>query len=197
VKITAREKRFLIIGGGITVLVIGYYLASSLIPSSVDLAQEIESRKALLLRQKEMISQEDNYKARVSQYEQRLAKDRERLLPGDNPSTAAASLQKVLQDFADRSGVEITSKTIQADQKIQDNLTKISVQLSTNCSIDELVRFLAAIENYEKFLRVEELYVQGLRLRNRDEIRPQLKVAGYVTTPPPATKPADKAASGN
>ena len=103
----------------------------------------------------------------------------------------------MLQDFADQSGVEITSRTNLPDQKIQDTLTKITIQLSVNCSIDELVRFLAITESYEKFLRVDELYVQQFRARNRDEIRPQIKVAGYVATPPPAAKPAEKAPGGN
>jgi len=185
------------VGGGIAILVIAFYLASGLIPNSADLARDVESRRAMLLRQKEMISQEDSYKARIAQYEQRLNQDRARLLPGDNPSTAAAALQKVLQDFADQSGVEITSRTTLPDQKIQDTLTKITIQLSVNCSIDELVRFLAIAESHEKFLRVDELYVQQFRARNRDEIRPQIKVAGYVATPPPAAKPAEKAPGGN
>ena len=187
----------MIVGGGIVVLVIAFYLASSLIPDSAELAREVESKRTMLLRQKELISQEDSYKARIAQYEQRLNQDRSRLLPGDNPSTAAADLQKLLKDFADQSGVEISSRTQLPDQKIQDTLTKVTIQLSVNCSIDELVRFLAITESYEKFLRVDELYVQQFRARNRDEIRPQIKVAGYVATPPPAAKPAAKPAGGN
>jgi hypothetical protein len=187
----------LIVGGGIAILVIAFFLISSLIPDSADLARDVESNRAMLLRQKEMISQEDSYKARIAQYEQRLNQNRARLLPGDNPATAAAALQKVLQDFADQSGVEITSRTNLPDQKIQDTLTKITIQLSVNCSIDELVRFLAITESHEKYLRVDELYVQQFRSRNRDEIRPQIKVAGYVATPPPPAKPAEKTPGDN
>ena len=109
----------------------------------------------------------------------------------------AVSFARQSVDFADRSGVEITSKTVQPDQKTQDGLTKISVQLSTNCTIDELVRFLVALESYEKFLRVEELYVQGPPQRNRTEIRPQIKIAGYISMQPPAAAPAEKTAGGN
>lgn len=193
-KISAREKQFLIVGGALAALVLAYYLTSLLIPSREGLAATVESKKQYLLRQKELINQEEAYETRVAAYQQRLGQDRNRLLPGDNPTIAAASLQKVLQELADQSGVEITSKTMQPEQKIQDNLSKISVQLMMNCSIDQLVQFLVAVENYDKFLRVEELYIQALRLRNRDEIRPQVKVAGYIVTAPAAPKPAEKAA---
>jgi hypothetical protein len=197
VKISSRERRFLIVGGGMAVLVVAFYLGSRLLPSSSDLALEVEAKRAMLLKQKEMVSQEEGYKARIVKDEQRLVQARARLLPGENPSIAAQALQKVLKDYADQSGVEITSTTIMPDQKVQDGLVKITVQLSVNCSIDELVRFGVLVENYEKFLRVEELYVQQFRLRNKDEIRPQIKIAGYVATPLPAAKPAEKAAGGN
>jgi hypothetical protein len=45
-------------------------------------------------------------------------------------------------------------------------------------------------------LKVDELFIQGMRLRNRDEIRPMLKVAGLVATPPSVAKPAEKAGGG-
>jgi type II secretory pathway component PulM len=197
VKISARERKLLMVGGTITILVFAFYLMSSLLPNSSELTRTVDSKRAMLLKQKEIISQEDGFKARITQYEQRLNQDRTRLLPGDNPSTAAAALQKVLKDFADQSGVEITSTTTLPDQKIQDILTKITVQLSVNCTLDELVRFLTMVESYEKYLRVEQLYIQQIPTRNRVEIRPQIKVTGYVATATPATKTANKTAGGN
>jgi len=183
---------FLYVGGGITILVIVFYLASAWIPSREGLSATVDYKKKFLLKEKETLSQEEAFKARVAQDEERLAQNRSRLLPGDNPAIAASALQKVLQDIADQSGVEIQSKTVQPEQKLQDNITKISIQLSVNASVDQLVRFLAGIENYEKFLRVEELNIQSTRLQKKDEIRPQVKVVGYVATSIPAAKPPEK-----
>lgn len=196
-KISTREKRLLIIGGSLTILVLVYYLATLLIPSREDSTTSAEFKKRFLLRQKETINLEEGYAARIAQYELRLKQDLARLLPGDSPAAAAATLQKVLQEMADASGVEITSKTMQQDQKTQESLMKISVQMNTTCTIDELVRFMAAIESYEKFLKVEELNIQTFRIRNRDEIRPQIKVVGYVASPSPPAKAAEKANGGN
>ena len=82
------------------------------------------------------------------------------------------------------------------DQK-QDILTKISVGLDINCSIDQLIRFLTAIENNDKFLKVENLQIISRPQRNRDEIMvPSLRVIGYIATPAPAQKAAEKTAGG-
>jgi hypothetical protein len=190
VKISTREKRFLIAGGMIAVGIIAFYFVPMIIPQ--DLSAEVESRKNLLKRQRELIAQEDTFKARIAQAQQRLTRDMDRLLPGNNPSAAGPALQKVLQDLADSLQVEISRKTILPEQKLQENLTRVSVQLDINCNLDQLVRLMAAIENYEKFLKIDELFVQGQRLMNRDQIRPMLKVSGLVATPAPAAKPGEK-----
>jgi hypothetical protein len=192
VKISTREKTFLIAGGVIALAVIMIYLMPMILPQ--DLSAAVEGKKNLLRRQRELIAQEDTFKTRIAQAQQRLTHDMDRLLPGNNPSAAGPALQKVLQDLADSLQVEISRKTILPEQKLQENLTKVSVQLDINCNLDQLVRLMAAIENYEKFLKIDELFVQSQRLMNRDQIRPMLKVSGLGATPVPAAKPAEKSA---
>jgi type II secretory pathway component PulM len=194
VKISTREKRFLLAGGGVALVVLAFYLVPLLLPE--DLSAQVEAKKSLLQKQRDLISQEESFKARITQGQQRLDQLMGRLLPGDNPAAAGPALQKVLQDLADSLQVEISRKTILPEQKLPENLTKVAIQLDINCSLDQLIRLIAAIENYEKFLKVDELFIQGMRLRNRDEIRPMLKVAGLVATPPSVAKPAEKAGGG-
>lgn len=193
-RISTREKRFLIVGGVLALVVVILYLAPMLLPQ--DLSSEVESKKSLLRRQREFISQEEIFKARIAQDQQRLAQDLDRLLPGSNPSAAGPALQKVLQDLADSLQVEISRKTILPEQKLQENLTKVAVQLDVNCNLDQLVRFMTAIENYEKLLKIDELFIQGQRFQNRDQIRPMLKVSGLISTSTPAAKPEGKTADG-
>lgn len=187
---TAREKKVLLIGGAIVAAALIFYAADSLIPSHATLAAEIATKKKILLAQRELLSQEENYKARIEQYRKRLEQDRARLLPGDNPNVAGAELQKVLKDLADHSGVEIIRKDIQREQKVQDNLIKVSVRIETNCVADQLVQFLAAIENYDKFLTLDELSINSFPIQKRYEIRPALTVSGYIAGA--ETKPGEK-----
>jgi hypothetical protein len=65
--------------------------------------------------------------------------------------------------------------------KIQDLLIKVSVRVDTNCNLEQLVQFLTAIANYDKFLKIDECNISGYRFQKRFEIRPNLTVAGYIS----------------
>jgi hypothetical protein len=119
-------------------------------------------------------------------------------LPGDNPNVAGAELQKILKDFADQSGVEIIQKNILPEKKVQDSLTKVSVRIDTKCTMEQIVQFLSAIENYEKYLKIDEFTIFGSSFgsgtQKRVEIRPSLTVAGYISMK--EAKPKEASASG-
>lgn len=194
-KITAREKKFLIAGSGIAIALLAYYLIPMLIPE--DLTATVRKKQNILRQERETIGMEEGYKARIAQCQERLAKDRARLWAGGS-AAAIPSMQKVLQEIADASQVEVNSKSILAEQKMQENVTKIAVQLQVNCTLDQLVRFLSGIESYERFLKVENLLISARRLGNRDIIFiPMLKVVGYVETPPPPAKAGEKSGGVN
>jgi len=193
-RVSAREKKFLI-GGGVVILAgLILYLGVVMVPSRELLSKEVETKKRALLRQREMVGREDFYRARVEEYKQRLKQDYTRLLPGDNPSIAGAELQRVLKSLADQSGVEVIRRDIQPSQKLQDNLVKVAVRIETNCVPDQLVQFLAAVENYDKFLSVDELAITSFRIQKRWEIRPSVVVAGLIAAA--ENKSEDKAGGG-
>jgi hypothetical protein len=185
VKITAREKRFIIAGSIVVAAVLLLYAASSVLGNRETLQQEVEQKKQLLIKKMEFIAGEEDHRKRVEQYTRQLEKDFTRLLPGDNASVASAELQKILKEFADQSGVEISSKNLPAEKKVENNemLTKISVRIDTKCNLQQLVDFLVAIENYEKFLKVEELIINSFKVQRRYDTRPSLTVVGYIRSP--------------
>ncbi|NWG13162.1 MAG: hypothetical protein HXY20_06470 [Acidobacteria bacterium] len=189
---TAREKKFLIGGGTTAILIIGYYLVTTYTPGLSDTGTSVEIKRRTLLQHREIVSQEGIYRSRAEQYRQRLQQMTALLLPGDNPSIAGAELQKILKDMADRSGVEINRRTIQREQKLQGGIVKISVNIETNCEPDQLVQFLAAVENYEKRLVVDELMINAFRIQRRYQARPNLTVSGYIRVPEP--KPETRSA---
>jgi len=201
VKVTGREKKFLFIGGAIAAAVIVYFAfaATSLLPDRATLREDVETQQGLLLRQRTLLARESAYKKRADENKADLEKAMTRLLPGDNASVAGSELQRILKEFADDSGVEITQKNNLAERKVpdSDSLVKVSVRIDTNCDLGELVDFLSAIENYEKFLKVEELVVNTnvSRAQKQVQIRPSLTVVGYIDAPPPP-KPAGAPAAG-
>jgi len=195
VKVSIREKYFLYVGAGALLLTLLVLFGDRLIPSRQEGASNVEYKKKLLVKYKETLGQEESYKARIEQYRQRLKQDEALFLSGDNPSIAGAELMKVLSDIAAGTGVEISRKDIQAEQKVQNNVVKVSVRIETNCLPDQLVKFIGAIENYERFITLDELNITGFRMQKKYEIRPALKVSGYILGP--EAKPGDKRATAS
>jgi hypothetical protein len=194
VKINAREKRIIAIGICIAAAVMIYYAATLLLPNRESLSQDVSLKKRMLLKQRETLTREEGYKKRIDQFSARVENEMQLLLPGDNPNVAAAELQKLLKDFADQSGVEITQKNILPEKNVQDLLTKVSVRIDTNCNMEQLVKFMTAIESYEKYLKIDECMINGFRIQKRYEIRPSLTIAGYINTR--AGKPGETPATG-
>jgi hypothetical protein len=194
VKINSREKRIITIGICIAVAVMIYYAATLLLPDRESLSQEVSLKKRMLLKQRETLTGEDSYKKRIDLYGGRLQKEVALFLPGDNPNVAGAELQKILKDFADRSGVEITQKNILPEKKVQDLLTKVSVRIDTNCNLEQLTQFMAAIGSYEKYLKIDECMINAFKIQKRYEIRPSLTIAGYISAreEKPEEKPAKR-----
>jgi hypothetical protein len=139
-----------------------------------------ENPKAEAEKDKGLIGQEES-EVRIAAHQQRLASDINLLLPGATPEQAGQVLDRILQNLADASHVELTRVKNLPDQKFPENLTKVTKQLETNCNFDQLVRFLEAIKSCEKFLRVEELFIASYSLQGKYEIHnPSLKVSGFV-----------------
>ncbi len=182
-QITGRERKFIIIGAVAAVVIAVFYFVSGPSPVRKEASLSVEQQRRALLQSREVISQEQAYRARTEQYRQRLQQLRAVFLPGDNASIAGAELQRVLKDLADQSGVDIVRRTIRGEQKLQNGVVKVSVNIETNCQPDQLVRFLAAIENYDKRLNVDELQINSFRIQKRYEMRPILTVSGYILVP--------------
>jgi hypothetical protein len=200
-KITAREKQYIAISAVVVAAVLVFYGISSVMENSKNISKQVEQKKVILNKQLEILTRRPFYEGQLNLSKLQFQNDMNRLLPGDNPNVAAADLGKILEDFAISSGIDITQKTPQAEKKVDDKLMRVSVQISTNCVLDQLVQFLASIKNYEKFLTVNEftLYSGGFRnpgfgnTQKRTEIHPIITVSGYISAP--ATKPKNTTGS--
>jgi hypothetical protein len=190
VKVNAREKKVITVGAILVVAVLIFYAFTALLPDREGLSETVDVRKKMLLKQRETLIREETYKVRLEESRKHLAQDLTRLLAGENPNVAGAELQKILKDFADQSGVEITQKNILPEKKVQDRIVKVAVHIETNCGPEQLVQFLTAVENYEKFLTIDEFMVSSFKIQKRYEIRPSLTISGYISVP--ETKPGEK-----
>jgi hypothetical protein len=196
VKPTLRNRRVLFAGILVVAAILIFYVLVSLLADRERLQLQVDTDKNLILKQREILGLKEFYIKQAEQADKHLQQAITRLLPGDNSNVASAEIMKVLKDFADQNGVDITLKTTLQDEKVPDNefLTKISVRIEMNCNLEQLVNFLTAIENYDKFLKIDELIINSYRLQKKYEIRPRLVVAGYIHSP--NLKPAEGSAAG-
>jgi hypothetical protein len=118
---------------------------------------------------------------RIDQDKKRLDQDMALLLPGDRSEAAGGELLKLIKDLADLNRVNIVTRSNLPEKKMQ-GLTKVLVRIETNCDIEQLVQLVAAIENYPKHLKIEELMIPSFRIptQKKYEIRPGLTVAAYI-----------------
>ncbi len=192
-KVSSREKRLIVIGIVAAVAVAVFYAGTLLLPDSESLSRNVDLKKRMLRSQREILSREDFYRTRLEQYQKQLDLDLKRFLPGDNSSLAGAELQRVIKDFADQNGVEITQRIILPDKKVQDTIAKISIRIETNCAPEQLVGFMVSIENYEKLLKIDEVVISSFKLAKKYEIRPSMTISGFISVP--EDKPNDKTAT--
>jgi hypothetical protein len=48
---------------------------------------------------------------------------------------------------------------------------------------------MAAIENYEKLLKIDEVQITAFKLAKKYEIRPSMTISGFISVPEDKTKP--------
>ena len=191
-KLGARKRKFIIIGLGISAVLVLLYTLNISQLGGEGLSDTVELKKKTLLKQRETLYLEGVYESRLQLYNNRLQEDRARLLPGDNPNVAGAELLKTLTGFAERSGVELVQKSVLREEKVNNNLSKISARLVTRCEMEQLVRFFTDIENYEKFLRIDEVTIQMPRNRRQAARGPNLVISGYIDSTEVSTETGDQ-----
>lgn len=186
-KVTSRERKFILVGSLVVIAVLAVYAITKLIPDGDDISMQVELKKKMLMRYRETLNGESTYKTRIEQYRRQLEQQMNRLLPGSNSNLAAAELQRIVKEFADQSGVEITQRNPRPEEKVQnmESIVKVSVRIETSCTPDKLVQFLTAIQNYEKLLVIDEFLISSYRVSRRYEIRPNMTISGFVSVPEP------------
>ena len=128
-KVNSREKRVILIGILAAAAVAIFYVGALLLPDSENLSRSVGLKQRMLRSQRETVSREDFYRTRLELYRKQLDLDAKRFLPGGNSSLAGAELQRVVKDFADRNGVEITQRNLLQDKKVQDTIAKVSIRI--------------------------------------------------------------------
>lgn len=179
-KITPRDKKFLI-GGGV---ILGIYLLAVWVIQPVYaqqklVDQEIQNKIQFIQKYYEILNQDSYYNAK------RIANERTRIilakkfLNETQPGLAAARLQKIIKGFALQSRVKIEQVRVEK-AKLIDQMPAVPISMTLRSSLRNLSEFIYRMENSEKFLVVEEITAQRINKSNPEELKTRLLVSGFI-----------------
>ena len=112
-----------------------------------------------LLRYRRALARAADYSALLEQARTRIAEGEARLIPGDNPSLASAQLQTLIEDAAERTGIELGQRTISPARLVDDYFNEIMMSLVFQCTPGQLVRFLSDIRSVDNLVVVRSIQV--------------------------------------
>ena len=163
--ISDRDRRALIILGAAVVLGGAYYWYSNSSPSlsggakisaPVDSVDRSEKRLAMLRKQAALLP---GKQAVLKQVSLELAQREKVLIPGDTAEQAQAQLLQIVKRVAlqQTSPLEVGQVELGRPRPFGAAYGQVSVSITVNCRIDELVNYLAALSAQPELTATEEI----------------------------------------
>jgi hypothetical protein len=179
IKVNEREKRFLIIGGVIALMILAFYIFSWFSDTEKSVKDFSDARLLMLQKQIEKISGKDNIQKHLEAVAQELEKQEKTLLGGNTPPVAAAALQRFLKDTAASLKIEIKLERTLNPVDVQSYLG-IPVEIGFTSYTRELKELLLRLRNSPLLLNVSEIQVRVTNIGKPEEIYTTLVVTGFI-----------------
>ncbi len=178
--ITDRDKRFLTIGG----LAIAVYLLITLVVNPIYATQvrkdrEIQQKIRFIERYYEVLNQKAYYEEKSKQNEKVQKSLSRRFLEGKKPGLAAAGLQKILEGFASKASIKIDRVRVEK-HKFTESFMVIPIEITLRSSLKNLTQFIFLIEDYEKFLVIEELKSRRINKTDPEQLQATILISGFI-----------------
>src|SRR5262245_12635874 len=178
----SRERRLLIAGGIVAVIVVGYlYGVEPLLQHHEQVQSQIAAREQLLARHERLVARRDRFLEERDALQVEIQKRRGRLLPGDKPPLAASELQKLVKSTAQDSGVEVRSERVLPIVE-RGAYTEVPVEVTLAGPVRALVSFLHRLDAVPAQVSVQDLKIRVVSVAAPRELLATLAVTGYIHT---------------
>ncbi|UCD35883.1 MAG: hypothetical protein JSU90_03355 [Nitrospiraceae bacterium] len=179
VKINEREKRVLIIGGLIVVLICAFYVLTWYSDTKKGIQEYSDARRFILQKQINRISEKEYIEKKHSSVKLELANQERLLLQGNTPPVAAAALQKLLKDTASSLNIDVklerTLNLVEARHYLG-----IPVEIGFTSTTGEVKDLLLRLRKSPFLITVAEMKVRVTNIRNPEDIYTTLVVTGFI-----------------
>ena len=175
-----RERWLLAAAVLIGAVVLGdLYVVEPLATKDRETRELIIARQGLLSRQERLVARRAQYAADLAALEGEVARYRNRLLPGDHASLAAAELQKLVKATAQEAGIEVRSERI---LPITDRgaFTEVPIEVTLAGPIRALATLLARLDAAPVMLTISDVKLRVVSVTAPRELSATLALAGYI-----------------
>jgi Tfp pilus assembly protein PilO len=178
-KLSKRDKRALIIGGGLVVVyLLVFHVVWPFYDAGAGVIDDVGRKEALLSKELRTIQTRDVDAAQLDVYERALAQYEQRLLDAPDPATAATQLDDIVRNIASANNVSLTKSNPLQEKKVGDRYTKVTIQINVDANLASTTAFLHAISVHPKFLLVEDFAVS--RFRTGQQFQPRMNVSAFI-----------------
>ena len=179
-KISTREKRFLMAGGfAVVAFLATQYGIGPFTTSQLTVRQEIQEKQALLERYQLMASQKDRYQRRVEGLKAQLRQVEALQFAREKLPLAAAEIQGLLHKLGQEAGIKIVRENVPPPKKVE-IFTQVTVELSVQGDSRAIRDFLYKIQTAPKLLTVPRIIIRGLTSYGPTPLSADIQVAGYT-----------------
>lgn len=180
-RLTKRNKRALILlAVVVAVMVLVSYVILPFYDAKGQIRSDIQSKQKELALSARTLEEKDAYLRSLAAVERVIAEYESAVWDARDASSATVQVEETVRAFANQHGVRVTRSNPLPEQKIGDEYIKISLQLNVESDMGGLVGFLHSIASHEKFLVVDEFNLASFRVRDKTQIRPRMRISGYV-----------------
>lgn len=178
-----RERRYLLLGGLVLLLIGAAYRFFPDIQDFFSFSNELALKKKTLIQYQQMIQEKNALEADLSMIEEQLQTAEKGLLSGETSAIAAVDIQNTLDEIAALNEIEIRSmQVMKPEGKNQAPYLSVPVQVSIQTNTRGLKNLLYGIETSSKALRVSDLRIRMIRRGDPDRIQATFTVTGYMET---------------
>jgi Tfp pilus assembly protein PilO len=171
-RITPRERLLLLITAAAVLL---FFTARPFFQRLADFGPRSErlfsEKTAVIAAYREAVGREGGLRAEAESLGTKIAAFEEALLPGATPPLAAADLQMLLKQLADKAGLKIQSEKILAHVR-KDAYLEIPVQIVATGDIRTVKEFLVGVESSPVVIAVQDM---SLRVVKRRQFVPETR----------------------
>ena len=180
IQIAPRDKKVLIVGGVFIVVYLLFVLIAQPAFRENKLAsQKIQDKILFIQKCYEILNQKSYYKAKSTENKSIHTTLSQRFLNQAKPALAAAEQQRLLEELANQTGVNIIRFRVDKPKYVEKLLT-ISTQVTVRSKLRNLTNFIHRLENNQKFMIIEEISMQRTNKADLEELQTQLTVSGFI-----------------